>query len=140
MGLSPKPDLETGFVPDPRLDPFRDRAARATLPDGRSGVLYVESVRLATLESGHLWWRCWSAPYENAILWLDLPDGVCTDIWLSDGAAIEAETEQWARREWTGVRQGGRPAPIYALEWLGDEESRRIRAAFIDPGTDESQA
>ena len=76
----------------------------------------------------------------NAILWLDLPDGVCTDIWLSDGAAIEAETEQWARREWTGVRQGGRPAPIHALEWLGDEESRRIGAAFIDPGTDESQA
>ena len=140
MGLFPKPDLETGFVPDPCLDPFRDRAARATLPDGRSGVLYVESDRLATLESGHLWWRRWSAPYEIAILWLDLPDGVCTDIWLSDDAAIEAETEQWARREWTGIRQGGRPAPIYALEWLGDEESRRIGAEFIDPEAEESQA
>ena len=116
--------------PNPALDGFRERTACAVLPDGRAGVIYVESVPVAHQISGHLWWARWSDPTEAACLYYDLPDDEAGDLWIRE-EDLPREVADWRAGRYEGMSVRGRPPRVYALTWLDEEQSEQVRRTFI---------
>ena len=121
-------------IHDPRIERFRDRAARIGRRDGRVGTVYFGvSIEQARPE-GHLWWRRWSAPLYlvDGYVWGDAevtstfdPSGRYGPEYRVSYQARDGDLEQlldeadrgvftWLGEEWQ-------------LEWLGDEEMARFR-------------
>ena len=116
-GVAWEPDWSQQ-VDDPRLDPYRHRAAKLLRDGLEVGSLYAEPSHVATQERGHLWWRSYSQPREMLQLWLQI-DGRDDDYW-SDGEDLTADLEGWR----AGVFVVG--GQEYGCKWLGDEESEAI--------------
>jgi hypothetical protein len=104
--------------PDPRLDPYRDRAAR--LMDGGSvaGYVLVETDYRAELEGGALWGRRWARPVELAIVLTKLGDAEPRTAGV-DPADFDL-FDRWAR---AGYDDNGR---ILQVVWLDETESARV--------------
>lgn len=105
-------------VADPRLDPYRHRAAKLLRGGLEVGSLYAEPGYAATQERGHLWWRSYSEPREMLQLWLRI-DGRDDD-YCSDGEDLTADLEGWR----AGVFFVG--GQEYGCKWLDDEVSESI--------------
>lgn len=113
-----KPDW-SHLQPDPRLDPYRHRAALLVRDDAEVGFLYAEPEPVATQERGHLWWRSFTAPREMLKLWWQV-DGSDNDAW-SDGEDLAADLAGWR----AGVFQLG--GEQYECTWLDEARSDSIR-------------
>jgi hypothetical protein len=116
-----KPDW-SDLQPDPRLDPYRHRAALLIRDGVEVGCLYAEPEYLATQDGGHLWWRSYTAPREMLKLWWQV-DGSDNDAW-SDGEELTADLAGWrAGRFQIGGQQ-------YECTWLDDVRSDQIRRSL----------
>lgn len=116
--VSWRPDW-TQLVADPRLDPYRHRAASLSRDGVAVGSLYAEADHLATQTTGHLWWRSFSQGREFIKLWITI-DGRRTDAW-TDGPELDIDLENWSRGIFVF---GGAP---YACTWLDDSQSADLR-------------
>lgn len=105
--------------PDPRLDPYRGRAARLTLDDVAVGHVLVEGDHSAHQVGGHLWWRTWAEPVEFARVDTLLADGTYDDAWVI-GEDLDRELDDWAagRFRFAGT--------TYHLDWLDEAESAQV--------------
>ena len=113
-----KPDW-SDLQPDPRLDPYRNRAALLIRDGVEVGGLYAEPEYLAIQERGHLWWRSYTAPREILKLWWQV-DGSDDDAW-SDGEELTADLAGWrAGRFQIGGQQ-------YECTWLSRGRWASIR-------------
>lgn len=113
-----KPDWSQ-LAPDPRLDPYRHRAAALSRDGVAVGTLCAEPDHLTTQASGHLWWRSFSPQREFLKLWITI-DGRQTDAW-TDGPELDMDLENWSR----GIFLfGGEP---YACTWFDDSQSAKPR-------------
>lgn len=105
-------------VADPRMDPYRSRAARLMAGETVAGHVLVESDFRADLEGGALWWRRWGTPYEFAVVFTRIgaaePDVVALD------PADVGLFDQWAEH---GYADGGRTLQVV---WLDEAESARV--------------
>ncbi|MET3962633.1 hypothetical protein ABIE44_002567 [Marmoricola sp. OAE513] len=109
-----------GAVPDPRLDPYRGRAARLSRDGVASGHVLVETDYLADRLSGWLWWRRWQDPTEFPVVMTKLDDGSFdSDDWVRP-ERIDALLATWAagRDEVQGT--------TYEITWLDQQESDRV--------------
>lgn len=115
--MSWKPSFENAR-PDPRLDPYRGRAARLTLGEAEAGHVLVESEYGADRVGGHLWWQRWGEPVEFALVDILFADGTYDDAWVT-GEDLDRELDDWAagRFRFAGT--------TYDLVWLDDAESAR---------------
>ncbi len=104
--------------PDPRLDPFRGRAAVATRYGEPAGHLLVHTDVLAEQRSGRLWWRRWAAPVEFAQVHV-LLDGTLTVEQVLP-ADIDARVVQWAAGTYNVA------GTTYGLTWLDAAGSERV--------------
>lgn len=104
-------------APDHRFDPYRERAGR--LSDG-AGFVFVRLSPAAAQVGGALWWRRWSAPFEQVEEYYSLSDGRYTDT-VTDAGDLDDEVRDWASGTLSVAGE------TYGVEWLGDEESQRVR-------------
>lgn len=125
MPWSPFPMPEPEDVPHARLAPFRRRVGRFVDPQGRVGLLYIDSTVLMTQITGHLWWRHWSDPREAARVFVEYPNGRIEDH-LLDGDVLDRAINDWEH----GVFHDAQGEVAFSLAWLDDEESARAWEAF----------
>ncbi|MGO4256901.1 hypothetical protein [Marmoricola sp. RAF53] len=104
-------------VPDPRLDPVRDRAARLEHDAQACGYVLVETDFMAAQLGGVLWWRRWATPQEYAVVLTRLGEETREVAVGNDDLDIVA---RWAA---DGFTDGG---ATYAMVWLDQAESRRV--------------
>ncbi len=79
---------------------------------------------------GALWWRRWSEPSEQVEEYYDLPGFGFTDR-VTEAADLADEVLEWGE----GRLSAGEDT--YHVEWLDDDESRRVRDEVFglgDPG------
>lgn len=103
---------------DPRLDSYRNRAARLMV-DGRvAGYVLVESDFRAECRGGMLWWRKWAAPSEFAVIFTRTGEDepVVSTVEAEDFAIFERWNESGF------VDAGLRLTPV----WLDDAESQQV--------------
>lgn len=106
-------------VADPRLDPYRHRAASLSSKGLALGALYAEPDHVATQSTGHLWWKSFCEPREFLKLWITI-SGRQTDAW-TDGRELDEDLENWRRGIF--VFEG----ESYECTWLDDTQSAKIR-------------
>lgn len=104
--------------PDPRLDPFRGRAAVATRYGEPAGHLLVHTDFLAEQLGGRLWWRRWARPVEFAEVHAAF--GTLITIEQVLPAGVDALVAEWAAGTYTA--DGTR----YGLTWLDEAGSERV--------------
>lgn len=114
--------------PDPRLDPYRERAGVLFQDGNEFGVVYlrVETFRWQT--GGHLWWRSWSKPGEQIQGFIEFTNGRFDDF-VEDADTLAEEIGDWQRGRFPYRGE------VLRVSWLDDEESRRVRTAVF--GLDE---
>ncbi|BCJ39605.1 hypothetical protein GCM10010168_79400 [Actinoplanes ianthinogenes] len=107
--------------PDPRFDPYRERAGVLANRGEPFGVLYLRLDTSWRHLGGHLWWRRWSEPREHVTGYLALNDGGFDDF-VEDATTVAEELEHWdrGRLPYRGL--------LLTVEWLDDEGSRRARS------------
>ncbi|GAA4609765.1 hypothetical protein GCM10023107_93310 [Actinoplanes octamycinicus] len=107
--------------PDPRFDPYRERAGVLADQGEPFGVLYLRFDTSWRQLGGHLWWRRWSEPREHVTGYLALNDGGFDDF-VEDADTVAEELEYWDRGRfpYRGL--------LLTVEWLDDEGSRRARS------------
>jgi hypothetical protein len=108
---------------NPRLDPYRHRAARFSDDSGRHGRFYVQPDMIATSVGGRLWWTRWSPSQEFAILWIETPEGEDTDTWVWPDD-LEDELSDWDRGQFRFLDE------TYRLTWLDDAATQAMRRAL----------
>lgn len=110
-------------VYNPRLDPYRHRAARFELNSGGSRKFYVQPDVLSTLRSGHLWWKRWAPPEEFVILWVLEKNEYESDDWILP-VELDSELDDWGQGtfRWKGE--------THQLTWLDEIEAQAIRRLF----------
>ncbi len=113
-----------GAMPDPRLDPYRNRVAEVHDEKGLYAHLVVGTDFRSEQERGHLWWRRWGRPQEFAVCYLTSPDGksLVSDFWV-DPDSLEDELADWARNRFEYAGE------TYVLHWLSAEASVDLRRA-----------
>jgi len=104
--------------PDPRLDPFRGRAAVATRYGEPAGHVLVETDFLSERVSGQLWWRRWATPREYVQVHTHL-GGSAAPTWVLP-TEIGDRVAEWS----AGTYHDG--GTTYGLTWLDDAESERV--------------
>lgn len=109
--------------PNPRLDPYRHRAARFDDDSGRHGRFYVQPDVIATVVGGHLWWTRWSPSQEFVILWIETPEGEDADTWILPDD-LKDELFDWDQGRFQFLGQ------TYRLTWLDDTKTQEIRRAL----------
>ncbi|HSN44422.1 MAG TPA: hypothetical protein VLR88_10235, partial [Propionibacteriaceae bacterium] len=114
---------EVGSARNPRLDPYRHRAAEFRDNKGRRGRFYVEPHQGSTAISGHLWWTRWSPPEEFVILWLETPEGYDTDTSILP-EDLPDELDAWDQGQFRFLEE------TYQLTWLDDAATEAMRAAL----------
>lgn len=108
---------------NPRLDPYRHRAAGFSNNRGGRGRLYVEPHQIQTAISGHLWWTQWSPPEEFVILWLETPDGRDTETHIYSDA-LDDTLNDWDQGQFHYLGE------TYLLTWLDDATTEAMRLAL----------
>lgn len=119
----PDPDV----VLNPRLDPYRERAAELLSDKGVVGWVYVEPVHVGTRLGGRLWWTRWGPPTEHLDLWVTTESDELNDLWIMDDQVDEL-IDHWDRGRF-----------VYAdldcgLRWLDDDRSAELRRAIYPVG------
>ena len=105
-------------VPDPRLDPYRSRAAQLVDDGEVVGHVLVETDYSSDILGGVLWWRRWAEPVEVALVLTRLGDAEPTT------AGIGPENlDLFARWATDGYAEAGRRLVV---EWLDDSASARV--------------
>lgn len=120
--LPPEGDLSL----DPRLEPFRDRAALLHRGDAQVGQLFVETAWQVEQTGGRFLWRRWSEPIEAVRLYVRV-GGTASD----STATCEGFGEllaQWAAGEFEVNGE------LLRLEWLPDAESRSAEEQMLWAG------
>lgn len=107
---------DEGMELDPRLTPYRDRAAEVHRGGARVGRIFVESAVWREFAGGPPWRRRWGPAFEIARVFVRL-DGRWHDDY-ADPDAIEGYVAAWAqdRYAWGGE--------VLHLAWLSDLDSR----------------
>lgn len=105
-------------APDPRLDPYRGRAAELTDGDRVVGHVLVETDYSAEGLGGALWWRRWAAPAEFAVVFTKIGDAEPRTTGVSP--ADFALFDHWAA---DGYDDAGRRLRVV---WLDEEASARV--------------
>jgi hypothetical protein len=108
--------------PDPRFDPYRERAGALADQGEPFGVIYLRFDTCWWQLGGHLWWRRWSEPREQVTGYLALNYGGFDDF-VEDADTVVEELGNWDRGvfPYRGL--------LLTVEWLDDEGSRRARSA-----------
>ena len=106
--------------PDPRFDPYRERAWRARGSGRAVRLLYLRFDTSWWQLGGHLWWRRWSAPREQVTGYLALNYGGFDD-YVEDTDTVVEELEDWQRGlyRYRGL--------LLTVQWLDDESSLHAR-------------
>ncbi|BAL89735.1 hypothetical protein AMIS_45150 [Actinoplanes missouriensis 431] len=107
--------------PDPRFDPYRERAGVLADQGEPFGVLYLRFDTCWSQRGGHLWWRRWSEPREQVTGYFALHYGGFDDF-VEDADTFVEELDDWDRGlfPYRGL--------ILTVKWLDDEGSRRARS------------
>jgi hypothetical protein len=123
-----RPSFENPII-NPRLAPYRHRAAEFRDGAGKVGTIYVEPQLGAAHMRGHLWWRQWERAREHVILWIDDPTLGPTDAWIM-ADDLDEEIDHWERHEFAWIGN------VCELTWLDAKASREMsRELDIDhPG------
>lgn len=105
-------------VADPRLDPYRGRAAALVEHGSVAGYVLVEADYTASCAGGILWWRRWEDPTEFAVVFTKIGDAEArtTAVAPADLDLFDV----WAAR---GYDDNGR---VLNVAWLDDAESQRV--------------
>ncbi|MEU8817972.1 hypothetical protein [Actinoplanes sp. NPDC048796] len=113
--------------PDPRLDPFRERAGVLFDEGEQVGLLFLRVESFWWQVGGHLWWRRWSGPGETVYGYLEFSHGGFDDF-VEDLDAVADELDDWrdGRFEYGGE--------TYTVRWLDEEESRHVRVTTFKLG------
>ncbi len=117
--------------PDPRFDPYRERAGALSEEGEDFGVVYLRMDVLWWQTGGRLWWRKWSAPREAVHGYIVFAGGGFDDFFQEADALVD-KLDDW---------QAGRfpyRGEILRVRWLDDEESRYVRDVTL--GLDEPEA
>lgn len=119
-----KPPADLPSIPNPRIDPFRDRAGALTrLDDGSAaGQVYIEVEQVSAQLGGGLWWRRWGPWRDSLLIYVEIGDEI-DDISIGE-PHIDDEIDEWR----TGRFSHGDDE--YAVEWLDDTETARVRTEF----------
>jgi hypothetical protein len=104
-------------VPDSRLDPVRNRAARLEHAGSSAGYVLVETDYLAPQLGGLLWWRRWATPQEYAVVLTRMGEDV------SEAAVGNADLGIVAVWAADGFTDRG---TTYEMVWLDETESERV--------------
>ena len=113
-----KPDLSR-HVPDPRLDPYRERVARVFRGGEEVGLLLVRVDVYAEAESGRWWWTRWGPTYD--VLWLfSLVDGSFSDT-VVPPEAVDGELDDYAKGLYHHYGE------VLRVRWTTPEESAYLR-------------
>ncbi|GIE85475.1 hypothetical protein [Actinoplanes regularis] len=116
--------------PDPRLDPYRERAGLLSAEGDDFGIIYLRIETCWWQTGGRLWWRRWSEPREQVHGYIVLTSGGFDDF-VEDADTIADELDSW---------QDGRfpyRDEVLQVRWLDDEGSRHARVATF--GLDEPE-
>jgi hypothetical protein len=82
-------------VLDPRIAPYRDRAAALLLNGQHVGLLYAEWTQGVIRTGGHLWWRTFLPPVDTLELHIRIGDLDLLDCWVEND--LDADLADWAR-------------------------------------------
>jgi hypothetical protein len=106
-------------VPDPRIAPYRDRAAALLLDGEHVGVLFAKEIQGAIQTGGHLWWRVFLPPVHTLELTVRIGEEDIYGCWVNDD--LEADLADWSRGVFTcnGVE--------YECRWLDEAASADAR-------------
>jgi hypothetical protein len=116
--VSLKPDWRR-CAQDRRFDRYRNRVARLFRGDKQVGLVLVTAVPYAEVESGHLWWRRWSTPYELLWTYTIVDDTI-------DDAPIPVPAQDEELDDYATGRYKFRGETLRA-EWVSAGESARLR-------------
>lgn len=105
-------------VPDPRLDPYRGRAARLLDGDDVVGHVLVETDYSAESLGGVLWWRRWAVPVEFAIVFTQIGEAEARTTGVGTG-----DLDIFNRWAEVGYDDAGRRL---SAVWLDESESQRV--------------
>lgn len=105
---------------DPRLDPYRERAAILTSRGHSNATLFVRMETYWTQTGGHLWWRRWSEAYEVPHGYMVFVDGRFDD-WLVSRQYLDEDLADWSRNKLRYIGE------LLDVEWLDDAASRHVR-------------
>jgi len=103
---------------DPRLDPYRGRAAVATRYGEPAGHLLVHTDFLAEQLGGRLWRRRWAKPVEFAEVHVFLDGSLAIEQVLP--ADLDDRVAQWVAGTYFVA------GTTYGLTWLDATESERV--------------
>ncbi|QGN45618.1 hypothetical protein ACN26Y_04640 [Micromonospora sp. WMMD558] len=105
---------------DPRLDPFRERAARLVRNGEPVATLYLRVETCWWQPGGRLWWRTWSEAKEQVHGFVLMQAGVFDDF-IVDVDDLDDELPDWAdnRFHYRGE--------ALTAQWLDDRSSRTVR-------------
>ncbi len=116
-----QPDFSQ-HVPDPGLEPYRDRVARLFRGEDEVGLLLVRIDAYAEAESGWWWWTRWGRPSDLlALFWTvdgEVSDSLVGHVSHQD---IERELEDYAAGRF---RLRGE---VLRASWTTPEESAYLR-------------
>ncbi len=104
-------------VPDPRLDPYRNRVGRLTCDGALAAWILVETGFEAEELGGHLWWRRFGPLREFVVDYVTVNHGQEEWDLLISGEALDARLTEWDQGKFS---LGNR---TYSVEWLEVEES-----------------
>lgn len=106
-------------VLDPRIAPYRDRAAALLLNGRQVGSLYAEWIQGVIRTGGHLWWRTFLPPVDTLELHIRIGDQDFLDCWVEND--LDADLSDWARGVLTC------DDVEYECRWLDDLASADVR-------------
>jgi hypothetical protein len=117
--------------PDPRLDPYRERAGVLFRQNEQVGVLYLRVGTWWQQVGGHLWWRRWSEPREQVEGYLAFTGGEFDDF-VEDLPTLGDELADWRMGRF--LYRG----ELLHVTWLDDATSQqtRIDTFGLDPNPD----
>ncbi|MCX6397339.1 MAG: hypothetical protein NTV23_12695 [Propionibacteriales bacterium] len=105
-------------VPDPRLDPYRNRVAQLMDGDVVAGHVLVETDYRAEVRGGFLWWRRWASPTEFALLFTRV--GAAETRTTALGPADFALFDRWSTDGYVDDTR------VLDVLWLDENTSRRL--------------
>ena len=128
-------------VPDPRFDPYRERAGALSREGEPVGLLYLRFDTCWTQVGGHLWWRRWSEPKEQVSGCIVFSHGGFDDFVETTDTLVD-ELEQWGRGLFRTVAScspsTGSTMQVHVEHISTPSISRRIRALAL-PGKSENR-